>query len=268
MTANSVILTSDSGSMITFNGETKASGSTWTGLTAAHTYTDAYAYMPEDETHYQSPNSTALTFETKSRSSSSSTSIITNGSTEVIVNGNVEIAGTETIENVRGYIVVNVNVNADTVIKKIDSVLEENGSSEENMIEVPVFTEGLDRLSVVLTGDIVKKMGTENFELAVESDGIDYIVPAEEINIDSVADELDVSREKLEKIEIVVNIDKVEDSLTERIIEDGENQGYSIVFPPVEFSVTALTTYTNGKTKEVMISKFSKYVERIIEIPA
>ena len=63
LTPTSVVLTSSAGSLIMSNGETKASGSTWTGLMAGTAYT-AYAYFPSDATHYQSPNSASANFTT------------------------------------------------------------------------------------------------------------------------------------------------------------------------------------------------------------
>ena len=63
LTANSVILTSSAGSQITTNGVTKASGSMWTALSKATAYT-AFAFMPADATHNQSPNSATTNYTT------------------------------------------------------------------------------------------------------------------------------------------------------------------------------------------------------------
>ena len=64
ITINSVILTSNDGTMITFNGQTKPSGSMWTGLTYSHTYSGAYAYIPESDDYLESPGSGTCTFTT------------------------------------------------------------------------------------------------------------------------------------------------------------------------------------------------------------
>ena len=47
---------SDEGTIIVCNGEEKPSGSTWTGLETGVQHS-AYAYCPEDTTHFRSPNS-------------------------------------------------------------------------------------------------------------------------------------------------------------------------------------------------------------------
>ena len=44
--------------------------------------------------------------------------------------------------------------------------------------------------------------------------------------------------------------------------------GAEMVFPPVQFEITAKTTKIDGTTKEQSINKFSNYVERVMEIPA
>lgn len=65
LTPTSAVLTSSAGSMIVCNGQTKPSGSTWTGLSERTTYS-AYAYFPETETHERSPNSGSVSFSTPS----------------------------------------------------------------------------------------------------------------------------------------------------------------------------------------------------------
>ena len=63
LTASSVVLTSSAGSMITSNGQTQASGTTYTFLSPASTYT-AFAYYPQTATYYQGPNSANSSYTT------------------------------------------------------------------------------------------------------------------------------------------------------------------------------------------------------------
>jgi len=63
ITANSVILTSSAGSNITNNGQTKVSGSTWSGLSVFTTYT-AFAFNPADASFCQSANSASVSYTT------------------------------------------------------------------------------------------------------------------------------------------------------------------------------------------------------------
>lgn len=80
VTATTVVLTSFAGSQITCNGVTKASGSTWTMLSPATAYT-AFAYLPGDATHYQSPNSANANFTTHSLPNPPIITAPTNGTT-------------------------------------------------------------------------------------------------------------------------------------------------------------------------------------------
>jgi hypothetical protein len=97
---SSVTLTSDPGSLIVCNGQTKSSGSTWTGLSEQTTYS-AYAYFPETETHERSPNSGSTSFRTPS--SAGPPSVITRepsdiGFTSAVIAGNVTSANGDTPE--------------------------------------------------------------------------------------------------------------------------------------------------------------------------
>ena len=63
LTSNSVTLSSSSGSVIVANGETKSTGSSWTGLSPSTQYT-AYAYYPASGSILASEPSSELTFTT------------------------------------------------------------------------------------------------------------------------------------------------------------------------------------------------------------
>lgn len=94
LTPTSVTLTSNPGSQIVCNGETKASGSIWTGLSELTAYS-AYAYMPETATHERSPNSGSTPFTTPS--SAGPPSVQTQAAidiefTSAIIRGNVSSA--------------------------------------------------------------------------------------------------------------------------------------------------------------------------------
>lgn len=201
----------------------------------------------------------------KSNKPSPNTSI--ENKVEVLVNGKPEIAGKEVKTVIDGKNVVSVNVNAETILKKINNTVGQ-GSSTENKVEIPVVTKDVNQLSVKLTGDVVKKMESGGFKLAVKTDKIEYVIPSDQVGIDKVAAELNISKDKLQKIEVQVNINQVDGRVKEKINEVAKNNGYSIVVDPIEFSVVALTTYANGLTRDITLSKFSKYVERKIEIPA
>lgn len=187
--------------------------------------------------------------------------------TIVIVNGQAENAGTETVEEIGGKTIVEVEVNAETIINKIQEVLK-NGTGENNVVEIPVVANDSDKITVTLTGDIVKKMQDEAFDLSIQSDDIEYIIPAEEIGILNVAQGLGVSADSLKKIEVEIKINQVDDAIVKKIMESASAKEYEIVFPPVDFEIIAKAVSINGTVQKITVAKFNHYVERIMEISA
>ncbi|MCT4563438.1 MAG: S-layer homology domain-containing protein [Maledivibacter sp.] len=182
----------------------------------------------------------------------------------VIVNGVSQTAGTSKENRVDGLLVAKVDVNEKVLNDKIDSILKNKKSTDsiDNLVEVPVTSKNADKLTVEFTGDVVKKLDDNKFKLSVQADNIDYIVPAKEIDIENIAELLDVKKKNLDDIKLDIKIDKVDEKLAKEIMKNAENQNYKIVFPPVDFTIVAKTS-----KKEVKISKFSNYVNRVMEIP-
>ncbi|MDD3570662.1 MAG: S-layer homology domain-containing protein, partial [Lachnospiraceae bacterium] len=118
------------------------------------------------------------------------------------------------------------------------------------------------------TGDIVKEMEKENFDIAVTKGDIQYVIPASQITIEKLADRLNVDADKLEKIEVEIKMNAVSDSVLKEYKEVAQKMQHELIVPPVEFEVVATATGTDGAKHEVNVDKFSNYVERIIEIPA
>ena len=98
ITPSSVDLTSSPGSLIVCNEQTKASGSTWTGLSEQTSYS-AYAYYPETTTHERSPNSGSVSFRTPSSAGPPSVTTLAPsdvGFTSAVIAGNVTSANGDT----------------------------------------------------------------------------------------------------------------------------------------------------------------------------
>ena len=191
----------------------------------------------------------------------------------VIVNGEEQNAGSETESYEGDNLVITVDVNEEIIDEKINDILEklENDPTLErdNIIEVPATQNDGDKLVVSLTGDIVKKMEDNDFTLSVKKQDIEYIIPAKEITIQELADDLGVAAEDLKDIEVEVRITNIDDpALIARMDQIAKDNGDAILFPPVEFEVFATTTDASGNKTEVEVSTFSNYVERVMEIPA
>lgn len=182
----------------------------------------------------------------------------------VFVNGKEEKAGTEIKETEKGVTEVKLNVDTAILSQKIDDVLKNKTDSSQNLVELNVSDS--DNSTVKLTGDIVKKMEKEEFNLSIKKDKVNYIIPASEIMIDKVADILKVNSKDLKDIDIDVKINKVSDSVLAKYNEIARKLGNELVVEPIEFQIVAKTTGTDGKERETTVSKFSNYIERVLEM--
>jgi len=186
----------------------------------------------------------------------------------VIVNGKSENAGTETKTTEEGKSVVTVAVNNQVIESKIDDAIKNNPTGTDNLIQVPVADTKSDVVKVELTGDIIKKLEENTFDLSIKRGDVEYLIPAEEFTISNVAKDLGVAEGSLKDIKIEVKITKLDEAVVAKYNEVAKANGAELVFPPVEFEIIAKTTKTDGTKADVEISKFSNYVERVMEIPA
>lgn len=114
----------------------------------------------------------------------------------------------------------------------------------------------------------MKKMAENQFKLSVKTQTIDYVIPAKEIGIEKVSQMLGVKSDSLKEIKVEIKMNKVEQEKIKEIEKQAKQNGYEVVFPPVEFEVIAKIKSSTGQENQVSISKFSQYVERILEIPS
>lgn len=186
----------------------------------------------------------------------------------VIVNGKSENAGTETKTTEEGKSVVTVAVNNQVIESKIEDAIKSNLTGTDNLIQVPVADTISDVVKVELTGDIIKKLEENTFDLSIKRDDVEYLIPAKEFTISNVAKDMGVDETSLKDIKIEVKITKLDEAVVVKYNEVAKANGAELVFPPVEFEIIAKTTKTDGTKAVVEISKFSNYVERVMEIPA
>ncbi|WP_338554723.1 Ig-like domain-containing protein [Paenibacillus sp. KS-LC4] len=175
----------------------------------------------------------------------------------VIVNGKEydQIAtGNTTKQDGKSTLTATVDTN-----KLTAQLAKEGGNST---IIIPVEGVSSDKVSTVLTGDAVKAMENNQAILEVRTANGNYKLPASEISIDSLSSQLGV-QVKLTDIVVRVDIAKSNDASIELVKNTAGKDGFSVVLPPVDFTVTA--SY-NGKT--VVVDKFSSYVQREIPLPA
>ncbi len=137
----------------------------------------------------------------------------------------------------------------------LDEQLEQAGSGAT--VTVPIS--GSEQVkSGVLTGQMISNMEQESATLQVDTGAVTYILPADEFDIDEVAEAFGGA--PLEDIVITISVDSSSTTGAEFIADEDE---FTVVMPPVDFTITA---EYNGESIE--ISTFSTYVQRIVEIPA
>jgi len=188
--------------------------------------------------------------------------------TVVVVNGKEQNVGTETHTTEAGKTVVTVEVNNTAIESKLDDVIKNNITGEGNIIQVSVADTKSEVVKIELTGDIVKKLEENTFDVSVRRDTVEYVIPAKELTISNVAKEVGVAEASLKEIKVEVQITKLDDTVVAKYNEVAKANGATIIFPPTAFEIVAKTTNAAGKTEDVKISKFSNYVERIMEIPS
>lgn len=185
----------------------------------------------------------------------------------VIINGVEQSAGTEKKTTEGDQSVVTVQVNNDVIESKMDEAIKNNTTGIKNVFQVPFADKKSDVAKVELTGDIIKKLETNTFDISIKRDNVDYVIPAKEFTIDSIAGKLGVSSESLIDIKIEVKITKLDASVTDLYEKMAASNASELIFPPVSFEINAKTTNSDGITQNVAIDKFANYVERILEIP-
>ena len=173
---------------------------------------------------------------------------------EVLVNGQAQTAGTVRTSMENDRTITTVTVDAD----KLQDILENEGDGPT--VTIP-FMEGSDTSSGILTGQMIKNMEKKAATLAVKTDSSTYTLPAQEINIDKVAEQFG-ENVGLSDIKVEVTISEPDDStvqVTENAAKDG---GFTLMVQPVEFTVKC-----SHKGKIVEVESYNAYVERTIKIP-
>ena len=186
----------------------------------------------------------------------------------VIVNGKEHSAGKETMTVEGGKTAVTVELNNKVIESKIDEAIRNNTNGTGNVITVQVADTKAGISKIELTGDIVRRLESNAFDVSIKRDDIEYVIPAEEFTINRAAENLGVAENDFQDIRIEVRIEKLDEKTSEEYRKSVRENGAELIFSPVSFEIVAKTTDKYGKTKDFTISKFSDYVERIMEIPA
>ena len=153
-----------------------------------------------------------------------------------------------------GKKVITVTINEKKLEEKLDK--EAKGAK----VSIPVNTK---RGSVEgqLNGQMVKKMEEKEATVEIKTEKATYILPANQINIDKISNKLGEDVD-LEDIDVKVKIGETSKDMINIVEETGKKDKFNIVASPVDFEVTC-----SYKNKEMNVSKFNAYVERLIALP-
>lgn len=186
----------------------------------------------------------------------------------VIVNGESQNYGAETEKIIGGTKTVQVTFNSTKLNELIDTIIDKSEVNTNNVVKIPIVNNTADVIKAVLTGDIIKKMEDNMFDLNISTGTIDYIINAKEVGITNIAKSLGVSSDALQSIDIEVVIEKANPELVKAMESKAKQlNNYEILFPLIEFRVNAKTIDNTGVSKSVEVSRFSTYVERVMKIP-
>lgn len=200
--------------------------------------------------------------------SSKSSTQLEPAKTMVIINGESTSAGTETKATEDGRPINLVQVNNEVIDNKIEEASKDTEAGLGNTIQIFSTDDDSQVVAFQLTGDMVKKLEENAFDVSVKSNGIEYTIPAREFTISNVAETLKIREKDLKAIQVQVRISKLDDKSLESYREVARENGAELIFTPVSFQVVAKTTRADGSVEEVRIEKFSSYVKRVMEIPA
>lgn len=177
------------------------------------------------------------------------------GGVPVIVNGETKTAGTaQTAKDKDGRTITTVTVDSE----KLESIL---ASKESGATVVIPVTGKADAAAGVLTGEMVKNMEKREATLVVKTETATYTLPAEQINIQGVSQQLgkDVA---LKDIAVSVSISEPSKQMSSLVEQASNHGGFTPVMVAVDFTVTC--SYGG---RAVDVSSFNAYVERTIAIP-
>ncbi len=173
----------------------------------------------------------------------------------VIVNGETKSAGkANTTKDPDGKTTKTVTVDSG----RLENILaaEKSGAT----VVIPVAGQA-NTAAGVLTGQMVKTMEKQAATLAVRTDSASYTLPASEIDISAVSQQLGANVD-LKDITVAVSIAEPSNQMTS-VVENASKDGrFTLMVPSVDYTVTC--SY-GGRT--VNVSNFNVYVERTIAIP-
>ncbi|MBN2796783.1 MAG: S-layer homology domain-containing protein [Clostridia bacterium] len=214
------------------------------------------------EASYMITISSSSSNSTPSGGTSSTQPEVTDGTTTVLIDGIAVDAGDEdTEEREDGSTETTVTLNPSVIEAQID---EEVPKDQEREVIVTIQNTDSDKQSVLLTGNIVKMLEEKSYDIQIQAGNVVYDIPAEEINISKVTEELGLNVDQMKDIEISIVIEKQNQEEVEAINAKALEQGIEVASEILSFEVVARTVSLDGETHEINVTKFNRFVKRRI----
>ncbi len=153
-----------------------------------------------------------------------------------------------------GNVITNIQFRNDNINKLLSNI------PDSSNILVPAEDLQSDQINSILNGQLVKNLENKDVSLEIQTMRATYILPLSEINIDEISNQYGENI-NLEEILISVKIGEASLKDIEKINNYKPNGNMELIIEPISFEIVA----TYG-IREINISGFSRYVERLIPI--
>ncbi|MFF2480014.1 S-layer homology domain-containing protein, partial [Paenibacillus sp. NPDC058071] len=174
--------------------------------------------------------------------------------TPVWVNGKEINAGKTNIATVNGRTVASIVVDS----KKLEDTIEQQG---QNAVIKIVTSAKADAVIAVLNGQLVKDLGQKQAVIVFESLNAKYTIPAQQINIESIAEKIDKSV-ALQDIKIQIEVSVSASDMMSVVQNAATKQSFSLIAQPLSFAIHGVY---GDQTIEA--PRFNVYAKRTIAIP-
>ena len=173
---------------------------------------------------------------------------------DILINGNVINAGKASTMTINDQQMIAIAVDSEG----LGEYLEEGNQGD--VISIPVLTPA-DVVRTTFNGQLIKSMEQSEAFIELITEHATYTIPASQLQIDTVVKQLG-SHLTLKDIEVQIEISSLTADQLQWIEDVAENGEFTIVAPPLHFTVTGVYEGTS-----VEISTFNTYTERTIAIP-
>jgi len=177
-----------------------------------------------------------------------------NTGVDILVNGKAETAGTATTSKRADQTVTTIVVDQKKLQAKLTS------AEQRPIITIPANMK-TDVIVGELNGQMIKNMENKQAVLEIKTDRAIYTLPAYQINIDSVFDQIGKSV-ALEDIKIQIEISATTADMVKVVQQSADKGKFELVVSPVNFTIRG--AYGD---RSVEINKFDAYVERRVALP-